>query len=340
MGCQKLTYREELPTLKVVKGIFSNEEKSSAGIYRYGFNGMEKDDNVKGSGNSYTTTWRQYDPRLGRWLSLDPAMAKYPSWSPYAFSFNNPIRIADPNGDEPPKSDNRDQKQLDRKVKRFGKKVDKLVDKGFTRSEAIDEVSKNLGTKDLHVIKYPNQGVNGDGTVTNVFRVSKEYQARNIDKTKPTLPEKKTNVVFEPVEKDEKFAEWEIQTYNIEGLESVEINITNFSSTAGELEVKVIDKRGAIRDVIDPATGEPIKGFSKASRTYSITGNQNTVLQVESNHNVEGKSESTKYQISFNYQERKSNNKFSSVYTIYGRIFKGKRITKKRAKQEAIRNGL
>ncbi len=32
--------------------------------YRYSFNGMEKDDDVKGLGNSYTTEFRMYDDRL------------------------------------------------------------------------------------------------------------------------------------------------------------------------------------------------------------------------------------------------------------------------------------
>jgi len=63
---------------------------------------MERDDEVKGGGNSYTTEFRQYDPRLGRWLSIDPAMAKYPDWSPYVFAFDNPIWFHDPNGDDPP----------------------------------------------------------------------------------------------------------------------------------------------------------------------------------------------------------------------------------------------
>lgn len=69
--------------------------------YRYAFNGMEKDDEIKGTGNSYTTFFRQYDPRLGRWFSLDPAMASFPDQSPYAFSFNNPISFSDPDGDCP-----------------------------------------------------------------------------------------------------------------------------------------------------------------------------------------------------------------------------------------------
>jgi len=70
--------------------------------YRFGFNSMESNDEIQGEGNSYTTTWRQYDPRLGRWLSPDPVMSKYPGWSPYVFAFDNPILIIDPEGDEPP----------------------------------------------------------------------------------------------------------------------------------------------------------------------------------------------------------------------------------------------
>jgi len=41
-------------------------ERFGGGDYRYSFNEMEKDDEVKGKGNSYTTTFRQYDARLGR----------------------------------------------------------------------------------------------------------------------------------------------------------------------------------------------------------------------------------------------------------------------------------
>jgi RHS repeat-associated protein len=63
---------------------------------------MESDDEVKGQSNSYTTEFRQYDPRLGRWLSLDPKMAKYPSESPYVAFHNNPIYWTDPLGDDPP----------------------------------------------------------------------------------------------------------------------------------------------------------------------------------------------------------------------------------------------
>ncbi len=59
---------------------------------------MEKDDEVKGAGNSYTTEFRQYDPRVGRWLSVDP-MSK-PDLSSYISMSNNPIIRIDPRGDD------------------------------------------------------------------------------------------------------------------------------------------------------------------------------------------------------------------------------------------------
>ncbi|MBU3661317.1 MAG: RHS repeat-associated core domain-containing protein [Flavobacteriales bacterium] len=72
--------------------------RTSVGTYRYGYNGMECDDENKGSGNSYTTEFRQYDPRLGRWLSLDPLASSFPWQSPYCAFDNNPVYFTDPTG--------------------------------------------------------------------------------------------------------------------------------------------------------------------------------------------------------------------------------------------------
>ncbi len=66
--------------------------------YRYGFDGMEKDDEVKGLGNSYDFGARMYDSRVGRWLSRDPIEVKYPNLSPYQFVSNCPIIYVDPDG--------------------------------------------------------------------------------------------------------------------------------------------------------------------------------------------------------------------------------------------------
>ena len=67
---------------------------------------MEKDPEMKGDGNSYTTEFRQYDPRLGRWLSLDPLMMQFPDMSPYVAFNNNPVVYTDPLGLESVNPDN------------------------------------------------------------------------------------------------------------------------------------------------------------------------------------------------------------------------------------------
>lgn len=64
----------------------------------YGFNGMEKDDEIKGAGNSYTTFYRIFDPRLGRWFSVDPIFKLQPDVSTYKAMHNNPIYWVDPEG--------------------------------------------------------------------------------------------------------------------------------------------------------------------------------------------------------------------------------------------------
>lgn len=44
----------------------------SSSTYRYGFNGKENDNEIKGTGNQQDYGMRIYDPRLGRFLSVDP----------------------------------------------------------------------------------------------------------------------------------------------------------------------------------------------------------------------------------------------------------------------------
>jgi RHS repeat-associated protein len=76
------------------------ERTYNAAAYKYGYNGKEKDNELYGEGNAYDFGARINDPRLGRWLSLDPLAAKYPSMSPYCSMGNNPIVMVDPDGRE------------------------------------------------------------------------------------------------------------------------------------------------------------------------------------------------------------------------------------------------
>jgi RHS repeat-associated protein len=68
------------------------------GAYRYGFNGKENDNEVKGSGNQQDYGMRIYDPRLGRFLSVDPLTKEYPELTPFQFASNTPIQAIDLDG--------------------------------------------------------------------------------------------------------------------------------------------------------------------------------------------------------------------------------------------------
>jgi RHS repeat-associated protein len=69
-----------------------------ATTYRYGFNGKEEDDEVKGDGNQIDYGMRVYDTRIGRFLSVDPLSDKYPWYTPYQFAGNKPIWCLDLDG--------------------------------------------------------------------------------------------------------------------------------------------------------------------------------------------------------------------------------------------------
>jgi RHS repeat-associated protein len=71
---------------------------AATGKYRYGFNGKENDNEVKGEGNQQDYGMRIYDPRLGRFLSVDPLVKKYPMLTPYQFASNRPIDGVDLDG--------------------------------------------------------------------------------------------------------------------------------------------------------------------------------------------------------------------------------------------------
>jgi RHS repeat-associated protein len=67
--------------------------------YRYGFNGKEKDNEDYGEGNAYDFGARIYDPRLGRFLSVDPLYKDYSMYTPYQYANNSPIGQIDVDGE-------------------------------------------------------------------------------------------------------------------------------------------------------------------------------------------------------------------------------------------------
>ncbi len=81
-------------------GMIMNERKWNTSGYRFGFNGKEMDNEVSGDGNQYDYGFRIYNPRIGKFLSVDPLFKSYPWNSTYAFAENDVIRSVDLDGKE------------------------------------------------------------------------------------------------------------------------------------------------------------------------------------------------------------------------------------------------
>jgi RHS repeat-associated protein len=67
-------------------GMVMPGRNGSTDQYRYGFQGQEIDDEIKGDNNSVNYKYRMHDPRIGRFFATDPMEAAFPYNSPYAFS--------------------------------------------------------------------------------------------------------------------------------------------------------------------------------------------------------------------------------------------------------------
>lgn len=109
--------------------------------YRYGFNGKEKDDDVKGSGMQYDYGFRIYDPRLGKFLSEDPLTASYPWYTPYQFAGNKPIWAIDLDGLE--------ELIFQESFKPYMKGINQII----KANDKLIELNKNIQSQEKNHIK-------------------------------------------------------------------------------------------------------------------------------------------------------------------------------------------
>jgi RHS repeat-associated protein len=79
-------------------GTLLDSRHGNDNTYRYGFQGQERDDEIKGAGNSYNYEYRMHDPRIGRFFAVDPLAPKYPYLTPYQFASNSPIYMLEVEG--------------------------------------------------------------------------------------------------------------------------------------------------------------------------------------------------------------------------------------------------
>ena len=132
--------------------------------YRFGFNGMEKDDEITGQvGSHYTAEFWEYDSRIGKRWNIDPAFKKYPGISPFSAFFNNPIWIMDPTGAEGDESNDDDNIKIS--------DLPKAENVGEFLSKAIDviEPGQIITGKELKTFIKPDPEKEGEKQIGNIL---------------------------------------------------------------------------------------------------------------------------------------------------------------------------
>lgn len=133
--------------------------------YKYKYNGKEWQDEL--GLNFYDYGARNYDAALGRWMNIDPLAEKYYGINPYAYVFNNPIQLVDPDGrkveyaDDPNKT-KRENRQLKREFKSAQRELNRSSALAKSNWKTLKK-SENVHT--IHINEKDDKGKN-KSTVT------------------------------------------------------------------------------------------------------------------------------------------------------------------------------
>src|SRR5574343_657535 len=136
--------------------------KYSSDKYRYGFNGKENDNEVKGDGNQQDYGMRVYDGRIGKFLSVDPLTRGFANLTPFQFASNSPIANIDLDGGEA--------KYFNITVVKTFDGKGKLVNETSTQ---VEDRTKEAGWFAAGAFIYRPCGDLGNGTLISFTDVSK-----------------------------------------------------------------------------------------------------------------------------------------------------------------------
>ncbi len=165
-------------------GMLMPNRHGSTDSYRYGFNGKEKDDEVKGEGNSYNFGARFYDNRIGRFLSNDPKERMYPQQSTYVYGANSVIALIDENGEGPVFPSENGAKAIAKDLNNIFKDKYKIDYDAFSVKKTVIQVEKTRRIKqpwykpDTYETYYEEKTV-------YVLETNKKFDWKDSDKGAP-----------------------------------------------------------------------------------------------------------------------------------------------------------
>ena len=209
---------------------------------RYKYNGKEL---VEEMGlNQVLYGARNFDPILGRWLTTDQLATKFMSWSPYNYSFNNPLRFVDPDGMAPEDIIIRGSKKEKQAI--FDN-LTKLTNDKLTYNERDGKVSI------LSTEKSPskNAGTNlvrdliSDNNTTAIFKSEKG------NGTNPANPNSKESDAFVYVDLNAS------QTLNVDGSKGTEPFITLGHELNHAKDIVKGENDRSVITLIDPDSPKP-----------------------------------------------------------------------------------
>jgi RHS repeat-associated protein len=141
-------------------GVLLPERTTESAFYRKGFQGQERDDEVKGEGNSVNFAYRMHDPRVGRFFAVDPLSSKYPYNSSYAFIENVVIDHIEFEGLEKARPE---EKSWAYRNPYDAYKIAGTDGKGGNRKVAEDVTNRMI----IKQVYFENHGINNPGGVTD-----------------------------------------------------------------------------------------------------------------------------------------------------------------------------